>query len=986
MKNSFAYILVALLLSCAVRANAHETLPMRSRDSIAHTLSRMLDREVKGAATRVAGTKVTGRRVEIRMSEAMGYYPFRPHSVEAIYDSVRAALPRSLQGHEIAVYVSGRRIEELIPQAFRPHDRSPRFTYDNRTPLVRRTGALVAPRRGLAGRHIALWHSHGRYFDQREGVWRWQRIPVWQTCEDVLTRSFVLQYLAPMLENAGAYVMMPHERDMRPEEIIADNDAGMDTGGGYREIPGEMQWHDAGTGFAHLRETYTSENPFTEGTARSVQTVTGGAESRAVWSADIPRTGDYAVYVSYKTVRNSTDDARYTVRHAGGETEFAVNQTMGGGTWVYLGTFRFEAGPNGEAVSLSNASARKGRTVTADAVKFGGGTGSVARVLSDSLRVPGVEYWAETSGNLRAAEGARYWLQWAGFSESVYSKFAGGDDYKDDYTSRAHWVNALAGGSEMRPKKEGLRIPVDMALAFHTDAGVRDGETVGTLGIYSTSEGRGRFAGGVDRYRSRDLTDIVMTQIVGDMRATVSPAWNRRGMWNKRYYEARIPDVPTMLLELLSHQNFEDMRLASDPEVRFIIGRAIYKGILRYLASQYGTPCVVQPLPVTDFSATPDECDDSATLRWSPRTDPLEDTAAPDYYILYTSIDGGAFDAGRTIEGTECRVAIEPGRRYDFRITAANDGGESFPSETLSAAIAPSAKGRMLAINGFDRVSPPYIEATDSLAGFRNRFDSGVPYIYDATYLGAQREYRRSQAGAKDEGAQLGASDCDMQAALVAGNTFDYPSRHCAAALAAGYTFGSASRGAVESGSVRLAGYDAVDIILGKQRTTAPRHDGEAPRFRTFGPALQSVLRAYAAGGGSLLVSGCHAVSDLLDAAYATDDDRRFAAEVLHCRAASPYRGRSTVKSAVSRAGFSRGEYAYPTAASESRYAIESTDSPSPADRQAFTVMRYAANNRPAAVGYEGVHRSLVFGFPIEAADDESLARIMKENLKFLHE
>ncbi len=977
---------MALLLACAVQAQAQKTLPRRSRDSIAHTLSRMLDREVKGAATRVAASAVKGRKVEIRMSEAMGYYPFRPESVEAIYDSVRAALPYSLQGHEIAVYVSGRRIEELIPQAFRPHDRSPRFTYDNRTPLVRRTGALVTPRRGLAGRHIALWHSHGRYFDQREGVWRWQRIPVWQTCEDVLTRSFVLQYLAPMLENAGAYVMMPHERDMRPEEIIADNDPGIDSGGSYSETAGDMQWRDAGTGFAHLHEFYTSENPFTEGTARSVQTTTGGAESRAVWSADIPRTGDYAVYVSYKTVKNSTDDARYTVRHAGGETEFVVNQTMGGGTWVYLGTFRFDAGLNDEAVSLSNASARKGRTVTADAVKIGGGTGNVARALSDSLRLPGVEYWAETSGNLRAAEGARYWLQWAGFPEQVYSKFAGGDDYKDDYTSRAHWVNALAGGSEMRPKKEGLRIPVDMALAFHTDAGVRDGETVGTLGIYSTSESRGRFAGGVDRYRSRDLTDIVMTQIVGDMRATVSPAWNRRGMWNKRYYEARIPDVPTMLLELLSHQNFEDMRLASDPEARFIVCRAIYKGILRYLASQYGTPYVVQPLPVADFSATPDESGNSATLRWSPRTDPLEETAAPDFYILYTRVDGGAFDAGRTVESTECRVEIEPGRQYDFRITAANDGGESFPSETLSAAIVPAAKGRMLAINGFDRVSPPYIEATDSLAGFRNSFDSGAAYICDASYLGAQREYRRSQAGARDEGAQLGASDCDMQATLVAGNTFDYPSRHCAAALAAGYTFGSASHGAVGHGEVSPAGYDVVDVILGKQRTTAPRHDGEAPRFRAFGPALQAVLREYAAGGGSLLISGCYAVSDLLDDAYSTVDDRRFAAEVLHCRAAVPYSGRNTVKSAVSKAGFSRGEYVYLTAASEDNYAIESVDSPSPADRQSFVVMRYAANNRPAAVGYEGECRTLVFGFPIEAAGDESLARIMKESLKFLHE
>ena len=28
---------------------------------------------------------------------------------------------------------------------------------------------------GLDGRHIALWASHGRYYDQTEACWRWQR-------------------------------------------------------------------------------------------------------------------------------------------------------------------------------------------------------------------------------------------------------------------------------------------------------------------------------------------------------------------------------------------------------------------------------------------------------------------------------------------------------------------------------------------------------------------------------------------------------------------------------------------------------------------------------------------------------------------------------------------------------------------------------------------------------------------------------------------
>ena len=198
-------------------------------------------------------------------------------------------------------------------------------------------------------------------------------------------------------------------------------------------------------------------------------------------------------------------------------------------------------------VTLTNRSRQAGRIVTADAVKVGGGYGNVARSVSDSLRRPGVEYAEETSGYPRFCEGARYWLQWAGFDPKVYTPKENADDYKDDYMSRAHWVNALMGGSERMPDSTGLRIPVDMALAFHSDAGVRlNDETIGTLGIFYTRENKGRFEGGADRYRSRDLTDIVMTQIVSDIRRTCEPEWNRRGLWNRAYYEGRTAvDAPS---------------------------------------------------------------------------------------------------------------------------------------------------------------------------------------------------------------------------------------------------------------------------------------------------------------------------------------------------------------------------------------------------------------------------------------------------------
>lgn len=65
---------------------------------------------------------------------------------------------------------------------------------------------------GLQGRHLSLWASHGRYYDVKNGVWKWQRPKLFGTTEDLFTQTIVVPYLIPMLENAGAVVFTPRER------------------------------------------------------------------------------------------------------------------------------------------------------------------------------------------------------------------------------------------------------------------------------------------------------------------------------------------------------------------------------------------------------------------------------------------------------------------------------------------------------------------------------------------------------------------------------------------------------------------------------------------------------------------------------------------------------------------------------------------------------------------------------------------------------
>ena len=972
------YILTIVTLLCVVTtASAQSALNKTERTAIATTLQSITLPEVAGSYVKVNEVRIRNRKVEVKASAELAYYPIRPDNLERIYDSVRNALPEKFRNYELAIYSDGKLIDNLIPHYYNPKHTSKAFTYSDATPLITRTSKLSQPTNGLQDRHIALWQSHGRYYKNKVDDWHWQRVRLWETVEDLYTQSYVIPYIVPMLERAGAYVLLPRERSMRTEEIILDNDKGVSTAI-YRETSGTTAWELAGEGFAHLHEVYPSgHNPFTDGTSRMIATTTDGSNvATATWGGTIPTSGTYTLYISYTTLKNSVSDAHYTVHASGSDHTFIINQKMGGAMWIALGEFYFEKGEHERLVTLTNYSSEQG-AVSADAVKIGGGMGNITRGTEGSERI---------SGYPRFTEGARYWLQWSGFPTSVYAPKEGTDDYKDDYMSRAHWVNYLMGGSENLADSLGKHIPIDLTLAMHSDAGVRDNDdVVGTLGIYCTRDNKGKFALNASRLRSRDLTDVVMTQIVDDIRALHEPNWKRRGMWDRAYYEARLPYCPTMLLELLSHQNYGDMSYGLDPTFRFDVSRAIYKGILRYVASQYDFDYIVQPLPVHNFAVILEG--NTAHLSWQPTTDPLEPTAEAEYYILYTRVDGGGFDTGRRIDATSTSVEQESDHIYSYRITAVNGGGESFDSETLSACYRSHSKGDILVINGFTRTSAPQRISSDTTAGFVHTYDGGVPYIEDISFIGEQTIFDRSLNRSEDDSNALGTSLRNYETQVLAGNTFDYPALHGASIVKAGYSFSSTSAGAVEAAMVNLNDFHAVDLILGKQRTTTIGRNATT-RHEALPEALQQALRSYTQAGGALLVTGAYALIDLYE--NATTEDIAFAEEVLHASYGgcdtNTHRAATPITLSLKRRHTSCliGEAMFNTELSSKIYAVEAAEIVLPKGEGAHSILLYDTDTS-AAVAYAGNHRVIVVGFPFETiTDDNTRNRMMAKCLDYL--
>ena len=952
----------SLVLVLAALPSLAQTPRARDFNTVVDSLQVRLQRRTGVySSLKLEKVAVRGNVLDFYFSQNLSYQPYRKGDLTWLTEQIQELGAGKLGKYKVgAIYARGQRLTNL-PQPALAYDGSAintsfRVQEPQETPLVQGTDHWP---QGLSGRHIALWQSHGRYYNDELELWDWQRSPNHRTLEDVYTQSYVLPFLIPMLENAGAVVLTPRERDIQTREVVCDNDPAFTEGRGpavrtrgrYQE---NGDWQDAGEGFADFSATYKGyDAPFKKGSARKIHTAREGEEpATAIWRPTMEEKGSYAVYVSYKTLPESTSDARYTIHHAGGETLKHVNQQMGGGMWIYLGTYLFDKGNKGY-VELTNVSSELG-VVTADAVRFGGGMGKVER--------------GGTISSLPAyVEGALYNLQYSGIDLSITDEWD--SEYTKEYASRGAWVKEISGGSRVNPGKEGRNIPIDMSLAFHTDAGVTPNDSIiGTLAIYTLKcEGSDMLPNGEKRLSSRLLADLVQTQVVEDIRAAYEPNWTRREIWDRSYSESRTTGVPALLLELLSHQNFADMRYGLDPGFRFTACRSVYKGILKFLSARYGVPYVVQPLPVHGFRAQLDSAR-QVVLSWAPTQDGQEPTAGAEYYKVYTRLDDGGFDAGRQVSQPECRLPLKPGHIYSFKITACNAGGESFPSEVLAVGF-PSADARkVLVVNNFTRVSAPTWFDTPLYAGFTDNLESGVPWGTDILYGGSVNNFDRRSEYTSNDNPGFGGSFTDMAGSQIAGNTFDFVAAHGRALLAAGYAFESASSESFDGSSDAFA----VDLVCGKQLTTRIGRGAVPDKFQVFPETLQQALRTYTSKGGHVLLSGAYIATDAWDALYpgvpkAPESTRSFIQQVLGYKWVTNFGDVSGFALPQAKSGLPT--VSYNRAWSSRIYRVDNADGLAPAGKDTQILFRYKGTDIPAATLYKGKgYQVAAFGFPLETS------------------
>lgn len=360
-----------------------------------------------------------------------------------------------------------------------------------------------------------------------------------------------------------------------------------------------------------------------------------------------------------------------------------------------------------------------------------------------------------------------------------------------------------------------------------------------------------------------------------------------------------------------------------------------------------------------------------ATVSWNAQNDPQERSASPDAYIVYTAVGKGGFDNGVKVKGTSATFELEPGIAYHYKVTAVNKGGESFPSEVVSALYEPNAQQTILVVNGFHRLSAPEVVNDGVRQGFDMDSDIGVSYGLTAGWNGRQTNFDMSKMGTEGPDG-LGYGRDELAGRFIAGNDFNYVMTHTEAiASAHKYNVASCSSKAVEIGKVKLDRYAAADLILGLERYNAY----SVKFYKAFPPTLQQKITEYMQHGGRMMVSGAYVASDMGDAR-----DRAWLSQTYGITSGGQLQGLPL--SGVS--GMGLDTFAFYNSLNAEHYAVQKVDVLQP-NASAFCAMQYS-DGSSAAVGcnsYKG--KSFVMGFPFETIiDNATRCNIMRGILSFL--
>lgn len=503
----------------------------------------------------------------------------------------------------------------------------------------------------LRGRTIAISPGHGYIYFDSLGRFSTQRGNTkWDGCgscrgivEDFETHEIAVSYLIPLLEGAGAKVVLVRDRDYNGAGTLQD-----DGDPGYTETMGSFQaGNSAGGNGGDYRVSFDPDAQL----EWSLQAATDGPQTLSMW---------------FVAGGNRYADARLEVLGPHGVAEYFIDMKSHGRRWAPIGLFDLAQGDEMTVRLMAPIMPGSNEVLIADAVRLGAGQ--------------------HTSGNPWWSMGAKPFAEYQGAPADILT--SGDVSLRPRY---AEWYDAdiyIA----LHSNASGIE-------NFSGGGSVTYRYSCGTFANHANDPDPSQCD---DPAGSDRLQELVHAKMVEKITADFDPSWRDRGTKVANFGEVRsLDDMPGILIESGFHDNvtldsgapqrMTDNQALHDPRWRRATAFGIYEGISEYFN---GTGPLLAPPP--QALALKRSSPTSVTLDFIPPSGAMG-------YRVYTAVGGRTFDQGQIFESPPITLENLPAEApISVRVASLNEAGEGRRSAAVAAR--PSARpAQILLLDGFER-------------------------------------------------------------------------------------------------------------------------------------------------------------------------------------------------------------------------------------------------------------------------------------------